>query len=731
MLKINTLVSLTRIVFFIFLANLYQGFSQNTILDSVQTYVKKDTIRVKLLNNVATKISATNPDKALQLFMESGQLSDALQYKIGKAYSLLYSGHIYADNSNYVKAIGIYKDAIVLYNELKDKKGIANSTYNLGRTQYYLGNYEKALEYYQQAQSLSEQTGDQKRLSTCLVAIGVIQSKQGNLDAALENYKKALQIDERLGNKKGISNDMNNLGTLYRLKSNYQLALEYFNKALEIKKQLADQLGIAVNLEGIATLYSNLGNDQEAYTYFMQAQEIYEKLKNRKGIMTTSLNAGIILMGRKGETEAMQLFKKALQISQEINESYSVALCLFNIGSLELMNKDYNQALMDLEKSVAINKQLNTKKELSYNYLKIGKVYLAKKEYEKAMQYTTLSSDLADNLNLIEVKRDISLLRSDIYYATKQYKLAFENRDIHKKLTDSIINKKNSPRIAQLYKYEFKDKLSSSQKKQNSLKKTINRKDIELQTSQQQKLWWILGSGIILLLLSFSGYRYYRKTKQKQAISVLEKNQIKQKLLVTQMNPHFIFNSLENIQALIYEERKEEAADYLSKFSILTRQVLENSNESYISLTDEVAMIKNYMAIQQLLYNNKFDFTIHLQDTVDSDNLFLPPMLTQPFVENAVKHGLSNRDKGGMIDINFSLTEGKLLFEVTDNGEGFDTTKKTKGSHKSLAMTITKERLVNYTKNKDFVVHTENITDKDTNVLGAKVSFEIPYIYEN
>ena len=210
----------------------------------------------------------------------------------------------------------------------------------------------------------------------------------------------------------------------------------------------------------------------------------------------------------------------------------------------------------------------------------------------------------------------------------------------------------------------------------------------------------------------------------------MEKTQIKQKLLITQMNPHFIFNSIENIRSLIYDRKNDDAVNYLGKFSKLTRQILENSSENYISLAEEVEMIENYLAIQQLLYHNKFDFNVAVQETIDTEATFLPPMLTQPFIENAIKHGLSNTTETGKIDIRFYLNDSKLFFEVTDNGKGFDASKKVE-NHKSLAMAITKERLVTYTRNQDFVVRTDNITDANGQVAGAKVNFEIPYICEN
>ena len=251
--------------------------------------------------------------------------------------------------------------------------------------------------------------------------------------------------------------------------------------------------------------------------------------------------------------------------------------------------------------------------------------------------------------------------------------------------------------------------------------------DAEKKTAAKNN--WLIGLSGLLLLLLLGLYFYYRNSKQKQAITILEKDQIKQKLLVTQMNPHFIFNSIDNIQGLIHDKKDNDAVNYLTKFSKLTRQILENSNENYISLDEEIEMTKNYLAIQQLLYNNKFSYNISVEDDVDQESIFLPPMLTQPFIENAIKHGLNNTSENGKINIHFYLKAEKLFFEVTDNGKGFDAEKKVT-NHKSLAMTITKERLVSYTKNQDFIVHTDNIKDSSEKIIGAKVSFEIPYIYE-
>ena len=352
----------------------------------------------------------------------------------------------------------------------------------------------------------------------------------------------------------------------------------------------------------------------------------------------------------------------------------------------------------------------------------------------------------------VALKDSTNLEASKNELAQQQLKYDFEKKEIQQQLIQQ--NKLASLQLDQQNKLssirlegERRSALETSKNRlaQQRLKYDFEKKELEQKLIQGKKVAkvklegekktaaknnWLIGlSGVVLLLL-LGGYFYYRNSKQKQAITVLEKDQIKQKLLVTQMNPHFIFNSIQNIQGLIRNNKDDDAVNYLSKFSKLTRQILENSNENYISLADELEMTKNYIAIQQLLFDNKFGYTLTVDDAIDTESIFLPPMLTQPFIENAIKHGLGSKEEHGMIRIRFYMKEESLFFEVTDNGKGFDAGIKTE-NHKSLAMAITKERLVSYTKNHDFAVMAENIISSDESVAGAKVVFEIPYIYEN
>jgi tetratricopeptide (TPR) repeat protein len=709
----------------------YKAYSQDKYTDSLQNaikyYTKKDTVRVNLLNKTATKIFTTQADKALVLLSEAGTMAGDLNYKQGEAYSLLFTGNTLLIKAEYNQALTNFKSALSLYEKLKDKEGMANCYFNVGRSYYYMSDFDRAETNYRQAIALSEETGDSKRLSASLSGIGIIYTKQGNTAKGIETYNKALQLDEKSGNKRGISNNLLNLGNIYRKQGQFPLALDYYNRALDIKEQMADQPGIASCYNNIGVLYERMDKDEEALRFYKKAVEIFDRLKYRKEILEGLVNMGVIYTNHDMRAEAMRCYGEALAIARELKLDERIAICLSNIGRQHLVNKEYNEALSHFEQAIAIYKRYGLENETAFCYLKMASVYYELQQYDKALQFAADCSTIVDKLSLIEYQRDILKLRSQIYYKQKEYKLAYENSAAHKVLNDSIFSKENFDALAEAkYKFEFKDSLNTANATAISLKKTVKVKDAELETSRRETLWWIIGAMCLLIVLGLVIALVKIRRVKMQTKQLLTE----QKLLRSQMNPHFIFNSLQNIRSLIANKREEEAVNYLNKFSGLTRQILETSNDNYISLEEEVGIIKNYIAIQQLLYSHPFNYTLEVDNAIEADSLFIPPMLTQPFLENAIKYGLAEKADNGKISIKFYLKEGRLVFEISDNGVGFGTLKKQEG-HKSMAINITKKRLANYTKNREFTVLTDNITDNEKNILGAKVVFEIPYIYEN
>ncbi|MCU0370189.1 MAG: histidine kinase, partial [Bacteroidales bacterium] len=207
---------------------------------------------------------------------------------------------------------------------------------------------------------------------------------------------------------------------------------------------------------------------------------------------------------------------------------------------------------------------------------------------------------------------------------------------------------------------------------------------------------------------------------------------LEQKLLRSQMNPHFIFNSLSSIQNFIVTEKPDKASIYLSKFAKLVRNILDNSVEEFVSLEKEINTIENYLELQKVRYAGKFDYRIDIDNDIDPEIVRIPPMLAQPFIENAIEHGIKHRETPGHIDIRFSLKDHTLIFEVEDDGVGRQKAREIEilrdPAHKSMATSLTQERIANLNRKLHRKIGLEIIDLENTmgEATGTRVVFGVP-----
>lgn len=239
-----------------------------------------------------------------------------------------------------------------------------------------------------------------------------------------------------------------------------------------------------------------------------------------------------------------------------------------------------------------------------------------------------------------------------------------------------------------------------------------------------KKPWFIFLEIILALAVIYFIYQQKIKSfKQREKHLMTE-----QKLLRSQMNPHFVFNALIAIQSFIFMNEAKEAGRYLSKFAKLMRQFLQNTRQDFILLSLELETLEHYMELQRLRFDNAFDYTITCEETFDPEEIKIPPMMAQPFIENAIEHGFKNIKYKGKITINYTLSENAIEISIKDNGIGIKQSAKDR-KHKSLATVITRERLKNLSKNKQkFSLNIIDLIDTDAKGSGTIVNVSVPYI---
>ncbi len=546
----------------------------------------------------------------------------------------------------------------------------------------------KSLEYFAPKYFVSNRYKDGR--GYVLISMGVMNNKIGNTKQSIDNYFEGLKIFEELKNIPAVSYAYQSIANLHFEQKKYHEALQYYLKAYDIYYKNSE-LSYQDNIQK-ALLFISIGKCHQA----LQHCDFSESYLN-----------------------------KGLAIATKLNDKDILSEIYFNLGKNdESCDKDIDGALSKYRKSLNESKLPENN---ANSLIAIGSVLLKQKKYAEAETNLKRGYDFAKRINHLEFQKQALENLASLHKQQKQFEKALKASELYSAIKDRIKKEENNNTLTKKQlQYEYEAKQSQLKLQQE---RKLNAVELENQKKTAAKNNTVVGLSSAVLLLLIGGYFLYRTNKQKQAIANFEKNELNQKLLLSQMNPHFIFNSIDNIQSLIYNKQEKEAVNYLTKFSKLTRQILENSNESYIALTEELAMIDNYLVIQQLLYNNKFDFNMKVDEAIDTEAILLPPMLTQPFIENAIKHGLKNKFEKGQINVSFKFHNEKLFFEITDNGAGF--TENEVVNKKSLAMKITKERLINISRKSDFEVCAENLHDDKKNVVGAKVFFEIPYIYEN
>ncbi len=249
------------------------------------------------------------------------------------------------------------------------------------------------------------------------------------------------------------------------------------------------------------------------------------------------------------------------------------------------------------------------------------------------------------------------------------------------------------------------------------------------------KTKWFMGLEILFLVALVFFIIKFRENKLKEQYFV---ELLEQRLLRSQMNPHFIFNALGAIQSYLFTHSPLEAGSYLSRFADLMRSILYSSREEFISLEKEIEAIENYLAIQQIRFENKFDFNIEVDPDINTSFTAIPPLLIQPVLENSIEHGFKNLNRKGMIRIVIKKRGDKLKIIVEDNGTGIIESKmkylgKTAEKnikHKSVAIQIIKKRLqiLNKDKKGKFDLKIENIVENG-HTAGVTVTFYIPVIH--
>lgn len=556
----------------------------------------------------------------------------------------------------------------------------------------HAGELYKAITYANDALSLSEKLVYKKGMGSAYNSLGVINIMQSNYPEALKNYLASLKIKEEIGDTQGVVVAYGNIGNVYVQVDNYPEALKNFSAALEMAKQQGYEKLANNNYNNIGVLYGKQGNYAEALKNFSASLSLAKKTGNKKVTASTHTNIGIVYEKQGNYPGALENYLEALKIQKELENKDGIAISYVNLGGLYTKLHKLTTARNYLNNALELSKEVGNKGNIQDSYLGLSQLDSVKGDFKSAYRY---------------------------------HKLYAEMRD-------SILNEESTEQISKLriqYKTEVKEKENIALAKNNEL---LN-KEKELQSvrieNQTLTVKYLLAGFLLLAVTAFISFRLYNQ--KRKATFLQQVSETKMKALRAQMNPHFIYNSINSVYRYMKENDLKSAEGYLISFSKLIRQVLENSLHNEVSLNEELRSLELYLALEAKRMNNSFSYKINVADDIDRENTLLPPLLIEPFVENSIWHGMKNKSGDGKITINIVKDGDMLRCIIEDNGAGRQAVRipaEEKREKQSLGMKLTEERIntLNQTINSKTTVSVIDLFDEAKNPAGVKVVLSLP-----
>lgn len=549
---------------------------------------------------------------------------------------MIFGNILYSQSTNNVsKEVEAESEKLKKAVDTKNESAEADSYYNIGETFFNDRNFSKSEEYFLRSKNIYEKLNDKQNLEKVIRKLAQSQENQNKLKSAQSNYQKASKIGYSKSKRSLNANDASRLSSP---------APE--NKAEAIQNNIV----------------------------------ISEKENNKQDLAASYSQMADVNIENKNIPKAEENLNTAYQISKEQAPQQALAINQ-KLTNFYVDNKDFDKAI-EAKRSV-----------LKENFVKENSQKKVEQIQELAEIYIK-KNDPKEAIVLLKNAYDIALQKGHTLEAQKSVK----------KL-DSLYNiSENTNASVQLYR-DFLGKLPDLVSKDRSLVDNKILEDTEQRISQleqEKKLKDelirkknIFNYSLIGVLVLLTGLIIF-------IFRTLKKVQIKNKKIALQslrreMNPHFIFNSLNSVNHFIATNNELEANQYLTKFSKLMRGVMENSSEDFIPFQQELDLLQNYLALEKTRFSDKFDYEIEVDESLNTQSLKVPGMLIQPFLENAVWHGLRYRTEKGFLSLKFEKNNDSLNIFIEDNGIGIEESKKQKTEHqksrKGRGMKNTLERI--------------------------------------
>ncbi|MES2590082.1 MAG: tetratricopeptide repeat protein [Bacteroidota bacterium] len=587
------------------------------------------------------------------------------------------------------------------------------------------------------ALKLSKKLRNNKEISETYKLLSQIYMLKNQKDSANYFTLECIQFARRSANRRVLAESFNNQATIFNYFGQIELSAAKNISALKLANEEADYVKIARYSINIGEAQLTIQNYKEAEFHFLLAIENASRIKDKRTVALAQINLGVVYKNKKDYIKALDYERKALKLLQPYNDYEGLGNAHNTIGDIFREQKDFTKALSNYNKALVYFESSSNKEKIATVYHNVGYVFEKQGKYENALNYLNRSVQIRSQFGYQGSVYPTYQTISDVYFKTGNQVLAYKYLKMYADYSDSAKTLESTKEIAELsetYRSEERERdniLKSDSIERQRQKIALNTsllENSELKTNLQTYI--IIGFVILMMLAGIIGFYRWNQTKIKSQQQQAEMNQT---LLRAQMNPHFVFNAMSVIQSYIYDNDTKNSSKFLVNFSKLMRLILENSSKESIPIKTEFEILDKYLNIQKMRFEDRFEYSILVDEILYDEENIIPPMITQPFIENAIEHGRLHLKEDGFINIHFFKHENMLRITVEDNGigrKGSEMNKKSK-EHKSMAMKITKERIDNLNKKyrSDGFMQIEDYNKEEG--TGTKVLISIPYRVEN
>ena len=700
---------MSRILLFLFL--FIRCFQSNadpidSLLQELKKHPQDDTLRLQVLFNLGYNLLDIDPEQGLLYSSQALNLASKLDEKLKTAKCYMLQGLNYKNLEQDSNAIVVYTKAIQICKEIGEQKFLVNIYNNLGNSMLNIANYNESIAAFEEAVKIikSSSENDAVRLYT-------IRNNESSVYKTIADYNRALSClfdaanaAENLKDSVTLMDIYTNISILYRNLPDYPTSLKYAQKSVDYSQRLQNKKKLAAGYMTMANTLDEMNRTEEAVRYYHESRQISQSIGDKRGYRKTLINLGVLYSRINNYDSSYFYFQKCESLLRESGDRNDLSIVLNNLASI----------LDDAPASFLIRNHINP--ETRY-----------KKAASLALQGLKIAEELEDPDNQLDSWQTLH----NIYKHAGDFENAYKALTRSNQLHDSILSTEHLLKIGALqskYEYDTKESLLKSEHEKEQAIAAA-----ELQS--QVKINGLMTAGGALLLLAGTGgfilYKRRRDAEEKQTNAELkaEVAETEMKALRAQMNPHFIFNSLNSISNYITQNNIQTADYFTIKFAKLMRMILEYSEKKEITIAEDLKALELYMKLEAMRMQDKFSYTIHIDPEIDPENTYMPPLILQPFIENSIWHGISPKNGKGIIKLSIRKDSEMLLCTIEDNGVGRKSSenfksKESSGKKKSMGMGITKERINLLNKLTDAKASVY-LTDLEQ---GFRAEIRLPYI---